>query len=185
MKLNMGCGMNKCEGYVNVDMYPDGAPDVLWDLERTPWPWESDSVSEILFNHSLEHIGADSRVFLKMMQELYRVCRPGAGIQINVPHPRHDNFIGDPTHVRVVTPQMLTLFSRQANLEWKAKGAANSPLALYLNVDFEIDRVEYMLEEPYASLMRAGEIGDDELNVAVRERNNVVNEIRITLRVIK
>lgn len=185
MKLNMGCGMNKRDGFVNVDMFPDGAPDVLWDLEKTPWPWENDSVGEVVFNHSLEHLGADSRVFLAIMKELYRVCRADARIEINVPHPRHDNFIGDPTHVRIITPQMLWLFNRQANLEWKAKGAANSPLALYLNVDFVIDHAEFILEEPYATLHREGKIKDDELETIARERNNIVNEIHITLRVVK
>lgn len=185
MKLNMGCGLNKAEGYVNVDMFPEGEPDVLWDLEKTPWPWGDNSVDEVVFNHSLEHIGAESRVFLSMMKELYRVCRGGARIQINVPHPRSDDFIGDPTHVRAISPHMLCLFSRKANLEWQAQGAANSPLALYLNVDFEVANATYMLEEPYATLFQNGKLSEDELNTAVKERNNIVKEVRITLDVVK
>ena len=93
MKLNMGCGHNKREGYVNVDMSPVCNPDVVWDLETLPWPWQDNSVDGVLFNHSLEHLGQIARVFLGMMKELYRVCRDGAEIEINVPHPRHDNFI--------------------------------------------------------------------------------------------
>jgi|GEM_PF-1906114 len=40
LKLNIGCGFNKIDGYVNVDAFPDCSPDVLWDLETTPWPFE-------------------------------------------------------------------------------------------------------------------------------------------------
>ena len=57
MKLNMGCGHNKREGYVNVDMSPVCNPDVVWDLETLPWPWQDNSVDGVLFNHSLEHLG--------------------------------------------------------------------------------------------------------------------------------
>ena len=46
-------------------------------------------------------MGADPKVFLKIMQELHRIGRPGCRVVIHVPHPRHDNFLGDPTHVRV------------------------------------------------------------------------------------
>ena len=53
--------------------------------------------------------GRIRRVFLGMMKELYRICRDGAEIEINVPHPRHDNFIGDPTHVRIITPDTLLI----------------------------------------------------------------------------
>ncbi|MBF0395018.1 MAG: hypothetical protein HQL38_20270, partial [Alphaproteobacteria bacterium] len=38
--------------------------------------------------------------FRAVMRELYRICRDGASITVTVPHPRHDNFIGDPTHVK-------------------------------------------------------------------------------------
>jgi predicted SAM-dependent methyltransferase len=104
MKLNMGCGQHKLPDYINVDTASECSPDVLFDLEQHPWPWESDSVDAVLFNHSLEHLGAEVGAFKTIMRELYRICRDGATVQINVPHPRHDDFIADPTHVRAITP---------------------------------------------------------------------------------
>lgn len=181
MNLNMGCGHNKMEGWVNVDLFPECGPDVVCDLEALPWPWADDSVDRVLFNHSLEHLGQNARTFLGMMRELYRVCRNGATIEINVPHPRHDNFINDPTHVRVVTPQLLSLFDRRKCDEWKRIGAANSPLAHYLHVDFEVVSAQQVLAEPYATRYQDKRLTDDDLAAMARELNNVASEYRIVM----
>jgi hypothetical protein len=116
-----------------------------------------------------------------MMKELYRICKNGAQIEINVPHPRHDNFIGDPTHVRVITPQLLSLFDRQLNDEWKRTNAANTPFAHYLGVDFVVTKALTVLAEPYGQLFRSGKISPTDMEVMVRERNNIVAEYRIEM----
>ena len=183
LKLNLGCGQKPQPGFVNVDKFGD--PDLKWDLETFPWPWKDGSVSEILMTHVLEHLGATSEVFIGVMKEIYRVCEPGAKIQIVVPHPRHDFFIGDPTHVRPVTPEMLSLFSRSKNLEWNELGGAYTPLALYHNVDFQVADVQYVLDEPYATEFRSGKLGPEDLHQLARKYNNVVTELHITLAAIK
>ena len=185
MKLNLGCGSNKQNGYINVDKFDTCRPDLLMDVESLPWRFDSSEVDEVLFNHSLEHMGQDTETFLGIVKELYRVCKPGATVQINVPHPRHDSFLGDPTHVRVVTPAMLALFSKRENRQWQETGVPNTPLGLYLDVDFELRRVDNVLEERYMTLLQTKQISAAELDVIVKERNNVVIEHRITLEVIK
>lgn len=185
MKLNMGCGFNQLDGYVNVDKIEACRPDVVMDLEVVPWTFGTDEAEEVLFNHSLEHLGQQAGTFLQMIQELYRVCKPGAFVQINVPHPRHDNFLGDPTHVRVITPETLMMFSKKANLHWKEAGFANTPLALYLDVDFEIRHVEQVLEQKYLEMLQSGDVSPEALQEMMKELNNVVAEYRIKLEAIK
>jgi hypothetical protein len=185
MKLNLGCGNRKYPDWVNVDFTSECSPDQVWDLENTPWPWESNSVESVLFSHSLEHIGGDPRVFKEIMRELYRVCRGGADLTIKVPHPRHDDFICDPTHVRVITPGTLGMLSKRLNHEWIKAGAGNTPLARYWGVDFEIKKVEYSLDEPYRSQMAKGELSSEEIAIISRERNNIVKEVTILMVAIK
>lgn len=183
LKLNLGSGENRIAGYINVDK--NGHPDVLHDLEVFPWPWETGSVQEIRLSHVLEHIGETTAVYLGVMKELYRICKGGAKIDITVPHPRHDDFLNDPTHVRIVTPDGMALFSKSKNREWIAGGYANSPLGIYLEVDFEIESVNYTLDPVWAEKLNRKEITEEYIHQAVRNFNNVVKEFRIVLKVVK
>lgn len=170
-------------GFVNVDKY--GAPDVKCDLEVFPWPWETSSVDEVLLHHSLEHMGQSTETFTGIMKELYRVCANGAIVHIAVPHPRHDSFLDDPTHVRVITPELMGCFSKAINLQAQKDGAANSPLAMYHDVDFAVQGATFTLDEPYDSEHKSGKLGKDQLSRLMRLCNNVAKEWRIDLRVIK
>lgn len=183
LKLNLGAGLNPQPGYLNVDKH--GEPDLRCDLEAFPWPWGDDSVDEILLIHVLEHLGAASDTFIGIMKELYRVCAPDALIRIAVPHPRHDHFIGDPTHVRPILPDMLLLFSKRANLLWQESRSANTPLALYHNVDFEVLDATFVLDQPYASELESGVLNQQDVDLFLKKYNNVASEIRMTLRVVK
>src|SRR5262249_1766710 len=152
MRFNMGCGHNKLPEWINVDSAPECEPDQLWDLEQTPWPWPDNCAEEVRFIHSLEHLGGDPKIFLAIIKELYRICAPGCAIEIHVPHPRHDNFINDPTHVRAISAPMLRLFDKELNDQWKAERVSNSPLAHYTGVDFQITGVQNIVARSYREL---------------------------------
>ena len=138
IKLNLGSGSDYREGYLNVDKYSDTA-DIKYDLEQLPWPWEDNSVTEVLLKHVLEHLGQGTELFLGIMKELHRVCAPNALISIEVPHPLHPDYLGDPTHCRPITAEALWLFNR-AYADWLiAVKAIGTPLATYLNVDFVME----------------------------------------------
>ncbi len=95
LKLDLGCGPNKREGFTGVDNISFPGVDVVHDL-RTPWPWEKESVEEVHASHFLEHLTNDQRVHF--WNELYRALKPGAKASIIVPHWSSGRAYGDPTH---------------------------------------------------------------------------------------
>lgn len=185
MRLNLGCGNNKRQGWVNVDKVAACRPDQIVDLEKLPWPWPSDSAEEIALDNTLEHLGAATEVYLGIMKELYRVCRDGAKVAITVPHPRHDHFLDDPTHVRVVTLGGLELFSQARNREWIAKGSSNTPLGMYLGVDFAVQSMSLLPDPRWGGKVQRGEITMDQLREAALTHNNVISAVTIVVMAIK
>jgi len=108
MKLNLGCGKDKKEGYVNIDSSDEVKPDKIWNLEKTPFPFRENSVEEIIAEHVLEHI----KNFIPLMHELRRICKKGAKIRIKTPFYSSWGQFNDPTHVRVFTPFTFNYFKR-------------------------------------------------------------------------
>jgi hypothetical protein len=185
MRLNLGCGDKKIPGWHNVDMVAMCNPDEVVNLERLPWPWPSDSADEILFSHVLEHIGQSPDIYLGIIKEIYRVCRNDAKITIVVPHPRHDHFLHDPTHVRVVTPEGLNMFSQAANRRLIARGGANTPLGIYLGVDLAVQSAEFDLDDAWLGRLQRGEITEADVQHAQKTYFNVISQITIVMKAIK
>ncbi len=186
MKINMGCGNRRAEGYLNVDKFSNASADLIVDLEKTPWPWETSSVSEVRFIHSLEHMGHDTGTFLGIIKEVYRICANGATVVIHVPHPRHDNYIGDPTHVRPITAQQFLLFDKQLNDHWKqTQSSAATPLGHYLDVDFATKESLVVLDPHYQQQLDSKAMSIQEITKLARDVNNVIAELHITLSVRK
>jgi hypothetical protein len=184
LKLNIGCGFNKRQGYINVDSQSECEPDVVANLEQ-PWPFEDNSVEEVYANHALEHMGETTAGFLAIMKEMYRVCADGAKIYIQVPHYQHWTFHSDPTHVRKILPDGLQLFDQQFNRDRIREGHANTPLGLYCGVDFVLEKTTPHYDEPWATRIQNGLIATYDLQFATAHYVNVIAQWDFVLRVRK
>ena len=96
MNLNLGCGRNPIDGYVNLDRQALPGVDVVHDLERFPLPFDDDTFDEILGVDLIEHI-TDA---LGLMAELWRIAKPGCVCTFALPYGSSDDAWEDPTHVR-------------------------------------------------------------------------------------
>ena len=81
LKLNIGCGPHRIEGYTGVDLLPGPAVDIVAPAEKLPF--EDNSVDEILAEHLIEHLTFFG--FNKTMAEWYRVLKPGGLLTIECP----------------------------------------------------------------------------------------------------
>ena len=185
IKLNLGSGSKILPGYTNVDKFDTYNPDIVHDLEKFPYPFKDNSVNEILLSHVLEHVGQNPDIFNKIIRELYRICANGTIINIKVPHPRHDDFLSDPTHVRPITVLGLSLYDKELNKKWKKSGNANTPMGIIHNVNFKIKNVTMILDVKYENLLKEGKIRHEDLNEIASKYNNVIKEINILWEVIK
>ena len=57
-QLNLGCGFDKRDDFLNVDGFVGCEPDLLMDIDTTPWPLESNAFDFILMKHVLELVRA-------------------------------------------------------------------------------------------------------------------------------
>jgi len=92
LKLNLGSGLRKLEGYVNIDKSLNASPDDVINLEEGFIPYGG--VDEILATHILEHI----QNIIPLMNECFRVLKDGGRMIIEVP--QNEGTWADPTHVR-------------------------------------------------------------------------------------
>ena len=111
-RLHLGCGKEHLDGYINCDISNKYKVDKIVDLEQ-PLPFETNSIDEIVTNHTLEHI----KNFIPLMEEMYRVCKPNAIIKINVPYFCYVGSYVDPTHKRFFSLKTFDYFVRDSKLD--------------------------------------------------------------------
>jgi predicted SAM-dependent methyltransferase len=83
LKLNIGSGTEKVEGFLNVDAEPSTNPDILCDITKTKLPIKSGRVDEIIFFHCIEHIS--KRLHPHVFTEMWRVLKPGGDLFVSYP----------------------------------------------------------------------------------------------------
>ena len=150
MKINLGSGFKRIDGFVNVDDDPLVNPDYLVNIEKDKLPFEDNSVEEIRAHHILEHIGDG---FIPLMKELYRISKNDAILDILVPHHFHDNFYGDPTHKRPITVSGMYMFSKKHCEEHKKLYGSSSGMALKYDIDFDMVHYEFEYDPFYKELV--------------------------------
>jgi len=168
-RLNVGCGRNIQEGWVNLDSTALPGIDVVCDLERlreTPIQLPDQSVDQFLLSHVIEHI-QDS---LGLMQELWRLATPGATAVIRVPHGASDDAWEDPTHVRPYFHTSFGYFSQPCY--WRADYGYRA--------DWRPDKVTLLVDGAYC----AG-LNHQQIFAKTQHERNIVKEMICELRAIK
>jgi predicted SAM-dependent methyltransferase len=81
-KLNLGCGWDHREGYLNVDLHDFHKPDLVADVTKLDM-LPSNFYGEVIAQDVLEHLPRQSTV--DVLREWSRLLRVGGKLQLRVP----------------------------------------------------------------------------------------------------
>ena len=163
IKLDLGCGQNKQQGFIGADIVKLPGVDQVVDLEKFPWPWKDESVEEVFSSHYIEHTSD----MISFMEELYRILVVGGRATIYAPYYSSMRAWQDPTHKRAISEASFLYYNR----DWRV---ANKLDHYPITCDFDFT-YGYAMSPEWAS--RAKEAQD----FAVKHYINVVNDIVVNL----
>ena len=83
VKLNIGSNSKKVKGFKNLDIQALRKVDIVWDCIKTPYPFDSGDVEEIISEEFLEHISF--RDTIPVLMEWHRILKPKGKLYIQVP----------------------------------------------------------------------------------------------------
>lgn len=107
--LDVGCGTNKKEGFLGVDKVKLPELDIICDIELG-MPFKDSTIEGIRVMQVLEHV----KNLIFVMEEFWRVCKPGAKIEVLVPFWNRVAAFRDPTHVRFFTYRTFDHFTEES-----------------------------------------------------------------------
>ena len=125
-KLNLGCGEKRIPGFLGVDRIKTPAVDVAHDLNKFPYPFADNSTDEVLLDNALEHLDD----VIKVMEEIYRICKNGAPVRIYAPYFKSNSAFTDPTHKNFFTETSFKYFIE------------DNPLHYYTNAVFKTRKIK-------------------------------------------
>lgn len=114
MKLNLGCGTDIKEGWVNADKYPISKKVVKCNLEKK-FPWRNNAFDEVYIRHALEH-SKDSEFSL---EEIHRVCKNNAKVTIIVPHCSLPGAMADLNHFQAFNYYTLNKLAENSHRQYQ------------------------------------------------------------------
>ena len=82
IKLDLGCGAFKREGFIGMDKR-EFEQEILWDINEGI-PLMNETVSEIYSSHFVEHL-REHEIY-NFITEMMRVCKNDAKVQLICPH---------------------------------------------------------------------------------------------------
>ncbi len=82
MKIDLGCGYNKRDGFIGVDGSKKDGVDIVHNLNDLPLPFDDGSVEVINLSQILEHLDEP----LDFLNECHRILKTNGIVDIRVPH---------------------------------------------------------------------------------------------------
>lgn len=135
IKLDIGCGRNKqAPDWVGIDFKKSPQVDIVQDLEEFPWKLPDECVTSAVCIHVIEHINPHKGVFIKFMDEIWRVLKYGAQCAFVTPFGGSRSYVQDPTHCNPCNQVTFSYFDPLDNTYFQEFPEANSPYKRYFDI---------------------------------------------------
>jgi len=115
IKINIGCGRDYREGWLNVDISKDCKADAYLDIRKNTLSgsWYGEQIDggaeEVYISGVLEQIGSNEE-FIHALNECWRVLKNGGIITIVVPNAKYAIAHRDPMDIRKFTHDTFRYF---------------------------------------------------------------------------
>ena len=163
LKLDLGCGQRKQEGFVGVDIAPIEGVDIVHDLRNVPWPFADNSVDQIYSSHTIEHLDD----LIPFFNEVHRILKPGCQAVIIAPYYSSIRCWQDPTHKQAISECTFLYYNKQ----WREEqGLSHYPIT----ADFDFT-YGYSFHPNWAAR------SDEARAFAVAHYINVVTDIQVAM----
>jgi len=96
IRLDLGCGENKQENFIGMDIRQLPGVDIVHDIEKFPWPLPDSCCHLIMCSHLIEHIKPWLTIYF--MNECWRIMKENGELLISTPYPGSRGYWQDPTH---------------------------------------------------------------------------------------
>lgn len=96
IKLDVGCGSNKQKGFIGLDIRKIPGVDIVQNAEIVPYPLPSECCTIVLASHLIEHMCPKNMI--NVVNEWWRIMRPGGQLWISMPYGTSFGYHQDPTH---------------------------------------------------------------------------------------
>jgi hypothetical protein len=186
VKVELGCGRAKKEGYIGIDLVPEA--DIQMDMFEYLQTLPANSIEAVRAYHSLEHLSKEK--FVQVFKEILRTCQNGSIIEISVPYHTQYVNLGNPYHGMYFNEHTFRFFIRDKEDRYNVipkpslirdysfglyNSANEGPLPAYVR----IRTIEYVYLSEYKDK------SENEKEYARLHLNNVVLEMNIVLEVEK
>lgn len=96
IRVELGCGMKKPDGYIGIDIRPYKCVDYVLDLGKDRLPFDNDSVDEFRAQHLFEHFTSNGLFWC--VEECWRCLKPSGELKIAVPKAGTPGWFLNPDH---------------------------------------------------------------------------------------
>lgn len=169
--LNLGSGRDYRkstleEAWVNVDHNTRVNPDIVHDMNE-PLPFGEDVFDHVRLVHVLEHCDD----LFHVMEEVWRVSKPGASVKVICPYYTSAWAWGDPTHKHAISEGTFMFFSYPVYEENARNKTSMSQL--FPKCDFDVT----LAYKPFP--------GEEVTEYRAKHLFNVIDEIHADLTAVK